>query len=172
MFKITIPDPAPMSRAEKESFEILGCDAYRTIMQGQIAATEGRDPDYIADCYDAIYWSWVIIAKRLGRRGELNYPEERRIYRLAAHPVEHIMAMFDEATVHGEGEFIGFFIEVYRQYRAFHRPWYKNPKWQVWNWGVKFREVKARPKVQWPTGPANFNAWNAIPNECSPKEPS
>ncbi|WP_165358816.1 hypothetical protein [Spirosoma sordidisoli] len=150
---------------------------YSELFARQVAEKEGKDYAYICNqpesTYEIVYWIWRAI-KAHGKKG---WQYGRRRNFLSAAELEFIMVLAtapgdnfkQHHKPHDEESFVDMFRMIWNQYRRFHRPWYKHPRWHVHHWSIQFHPWQQLKRRYWDkccicgkrgfTGPAYGN-WN------------
>lgn len=130
---------------ELEAMKKLAKYQYGEIFARQVAEKEGKSYAYVCNqpetTYEVIYWIWRSI-KANGKKGWmygnkrnfLSVAELELIMQLATNPVDN----FKHHLITDCEKFVDMFMLIWRQFRAFHRPWYKHPRWHIHHWEIQF----------------------------------
>lgn len=89
-----------------------------------------------------LIWSvWGDIKWQETKSHSITTDEMAAIWRLAANPVDNLRHGAKLAMTGGDDHVEHFVRTVYRNYLAFHRPWYRHPKWNFMRWRIHIRAL-------------------------------
>jgi hypothetical protein len=144
--------------SEWESIKKLATQQYGQIFEKQIRTAEGKDYAYICNApesaYEIIYWIWRAI-KAHNKKGWqyghkdnfLSAAELEQIMTLSTNPVDNLR--YRAQQVKNVDGFIELFSGVWNNYRRFHRPWYKHPRWHIHHWQIQFHPFQDLKRRYW-----------------------
>lgn len=148
---------SPMySEKEEEAMKKLAKSQYGEIFAKQVAEREKKS--YASICnnpestYEVVYWIWRSI--KAENKNGWQYGSGKNF--LSASELEFIMEL---ATAPGdnfkiwkpkdENSFVDMFFLIWRQYRKFHRPWYKHPRYHIRHWKFQFHPIQNLKRRYW-----------------------